>query len=85
MSVNDNIRIVGINMTYYLREDLEEEGIDNKIGLKYNSKTQKLERKPINRFDFTDHLIRAKKAEPGIDKEITNAYPNKNEIRSNKH
>lgn len=28
MSVNDNIRIVGINFTYYLREDLEEEGID---------------------------------------------------------
>ena len=28
MNVNDNIRIVGINTTYYLREDLEEAGID---------------------------------------------------------
>lgn len=28
MSVNDNIRIVGINMSYYLREYLEEEGVD---------------------------------------------------------
>ena len=71
------------NILYIFDGRIEEEGIDNKIGLKYNSDTQKLERKPINRFDFTDHLIRAKKAEPGIDKEITNAYPNKNEIRSN--
>lgn len=28
MNVNDNIKIVGINLTYYLREDLEEVGID---------------------------------------------------------
>ena len=71
------------NILYIFDGRIEEEGIDNKIGLKYNSDTQKLERKPINKFDFTDHLIRAKKAEPGIDKEITNSYPNKTEIRSN--
>lgn len=71
------------NILYIFDGRIEKEGIDNKIGLKYNSDTQKLERKPINRFDFTDHLIRAKKAEPGIDKEITNSYPSKNEIRSN--
>lgn len=28
MNVNDNIKIVGINHTFYLREDLEAEGID---------------------------------------------------------
>ena len=71
------------NILYIFDGRIEEEGIDNKIGLKYNSDTQKLERKPINRFDFTDHLIRAKKAEPGIDKEITSAYPSKTEFRSN--
>lgn len=71
------------NILYIFDGRIEEEGIDNKIGLKYNSDKQKLERNPITALDFTDHLNRAKKAEPGIDKEITNAYPSKTEFRSN--
>lgn len=73
------------NILYIFDGRIEEEGIDNKIGLKYNSNTQKLERNPITALDFTDHLNRAKKAEPGIDKEIKTAQHSSTKVELKKN